>query len=189
MELLEAANSILVSFQTLADDLDNPPKPRGWQTKRHVRTMKYALNRHSLDFKENVDILLGPFADSDGELANLCEDLRNVKWKDTELAAAVDREYERSQERIQDTLERMQALLDKIQGRVEGNQLSLDSDNHIAESVVSLVVVLPIKGESRNFLTLFWNTRLRMVIQNRMQPTSEIRHRPRMQTLSYHQHP
>ncbi|PMD45595.1 hypothetical protein L207DRAFT_578504 [Hyaloscypha variabilis F] len=137
MELLEAANSILGSFQTLADGLDNPPKPRGWQTKRPVRTMKYALNRHSLDFKENIDSLLGPFADSDSALANLCEDLRNVKWKDTELAAAVDREYARSHERIQDTLERMQALLDKIQGRVGGNELSLDKENHMAESMTS----------------------------------------------------
>jgi hypothetical protein len=157
MELLEAANSILVSFQTLADGLDNPPKPRGWHTKRPVRTMKYALNRHSLDFKENVDSLLGPFADSDGALANLCEDLGNVKWKDTELAASVDREYARSYERIQDTLERMQALLDKIQGGIGGNELSPDSDNRMAESMVSFVVVLQINGKSSNVLILMWH--------------------------------
>jgi hypothetical protein len=98
--------------------------------------MKYALNRHSLDFKENIDSLLGPFADSDGALANLCEDLRNVKWN-TELAAAVDRENARSHKRIQDTLERMEALLDKIQGCVRGNELSLDRDNHMAKTMVS----------------------------------------------------
>lgn len=79
MELLEAANSILVSFQTLAGVLDNPPKPRDWHTKLPVKKMKYALKRLGLDFKENVDSLLGPFADNDDVIAKLCEDLRNER--------------------------------------------------------------------------------------------------------------
>ena len=137
MELLEAANSILLSFQTLADALDNPPKPRDWHTKLPIKRMKYALKRQSLDFKENVDSLLGPFADNDDVLATLCEDLRNERWKDKELVAAVGREYARSYEPIQSTLRRMRALLDDVRIGVGEIESSVDRIIRLPESLVS----------------------------------------------------
>ena len=58
---------------------------------------------------------MGLLADEEGELAELCENPRDEKWKNPDLGTAIRREYARSYERIQDTLEEMSALLDDIQ--------------------------------------------------------------------------
>ena len=93
--------------------------------------MKYALNRHGNNFKENIDSLLVPH----GALAELRESPRDGKWKDTDLAVAVRRECAGSYERIEQTMERMKRLLDDIQTGVGEIELPSNEDNEVLDLV------------------------------------------------------
>jgi len=141
MELLEAASAILLSFQALSDELLTPPKPRGWQTRGPVQKMKYQLNRHSNNFKETIDSLLGPFADEEAELAELCDNPLDEKWRDGKLSTAIHEEYARLYKPIQDILEKMRTLLDDIQTGIREIDMPLEKRNHLLNNRVSFLVV------------------------------------------------
>jgi hypothetical protein len=137
MELLEAANAILLSFEAISEALNNPPRPRGWQTKVPIKRVQLALNRHGSEFKENIMDLLGLFADEEDVFADMCDNPRDESWRDATIANTVARAVIPSHGRIRDVLGKMTSLLGGIQDSVRGDAVHLDSviDHGLLEDV------------------------------------------------------
>ena len=137
MDPLEAVTSILASFQKLLRAL---AAPSDWQTRRGISSAKADLRYHQDNFKDTIENLLGLLVDGEAELAELCGNPQNKKWKDPNLDTAIRRKFERSYERIQYTLEEMSALLGDIQDDLKEVEIPLNRDNCLPENLVSLPI-------------------------------------------------
>lgn len=138
MALLEAAVTILISFQSLSDVL---PKARdAGQARRGICAMKSNLRLHQNNFIGHLESLLAQLPEADGELEGLLENLGDEKWNDPNWDVAIQERYGEIYDSIQDRLGEMGTLLDQIQAglkREEGEAgVALNRDDCLTSNLV-----------------------------------------------------